>query len=624
MRPHPAPRGAAPRLQVELHDLRLGRPGQGREGDRGGGGLGPEALRPARHPLPDLEREEPARQPGGVRAPRRLLLRADRRRRVRPLPAAPARVERDGLRRPDHADGRGARALPGGPREVAEGLPLRPRGRVPGHEPRAVPAPAAARRRARQRLRGRRSRPVDLRVPRRRHPQHPRVRARLRRRPDDRSGAELPLDQRDPARGQLRDRQQPRAQAEEPLQRSRRRRSCPRDRGGGRARRGALRRRRDRRPGGRGSGRLRDRRLLPHQRAVAGAGGRARPPGDPVPGDRRPALLRARRDQGRGRLPPGHRQPLRRRLARPHRQPPAPRHRRRVDRPHPGLRGRAGHLALRGARPGRRRRRGRCAAQGRAALPHAHAVPDGGRARATGARAAGEGPRAHRLRRGARGRADGRGAGPPGEPDGARRRRPRVPGGFRRADALGVPPADLPLLRPGRARRGAEPRHAHDAAQRQGPRVSGGVPRRHGGRRLPARALARGAGARGGAPARLRRPHACAGAPDAHPCGDPFALGLAGLPAAEPVPGGASAGRGRARAAATTTSWSGYGAPRQSLAPSTGTAPDLSTGDNVRHSTLGEGVVVRIEGDGTVTVRFAQDGAERRLMLDYAPLEKVL
>ena len=72
------------------------------------------------------------------------------------------------------------------------------------------------------------------------------------------------------------------------------------------------------------------------------------------------------------------------------------------------------------------------------------------------------------------------------------------------------------------------------------------------------------------------------------------------------------------------TSWSGYGAPRQSLAPSTGTAPDLSTGDNVRHSTLGEGVVVRIEGDGTVTVRFAQDGAERRLMLDYAPLEKIL
>ena len=70
-------------------------------------------------------------------------------------------------------------------------------------------------------------------------------------------------------------------------------------------------------------------------------------------------------------------------------------------------------------------------------------------------------------------------------------------------------------------------------------------------------------------------------------------------------------------------SWTGYNAPRASQAP-TGPAPDLSTGDSVRHSTLGEGVVVRIEGDGIVTVRFAQDGAERRLMLDYAPLEKVV
>jgi superfamily I DNA/RNA helicase len=51
--------------------------------------------------------------------------------------------------------------------------------------------------------------------------------------------------------------------------------------------------------------------------------------------------------------------------------------------------------------------------------------------------------------------------------------------------------------------------------------------------------------------------------------------------------------------------------------------PTLSTGDSVRHNTLGEGVVVRIEAGGVVTVRFANDGAERRLMLDYAPLEKI-
>ncbi|MDQ3823767.1 MAG: UvrD-helicase domain-containing protein [Actinomycetota bacterium] len=51
--------------------------------------------------------------------------------------------------------------------------------------------------------------------------------------------------------------------------------------------------------------------------------------------------------------------------------------------------------------------------------------------------------------------------------------------------------------------------------------------------------------------------------------------------------------------------------------------PALSTGDSVRHGTLGEGVVTRIEPGGVVTVRFADDGAERRLMLDYAPLEKL-
>jgi DNA helicase-2/ATP-dependent DNA helicase PcrA len=70
-------------------------------------------------------------------------------------------------------------------------------------------------------------------------------------------------------------------------------------------------------------------------------------------------------------------------------------------------------------------------------------------------------------------------------------------------------------------------------------------------------------------------------------------------------------------------SWSGYGAPAQSrVAPRTD-VPALATGDSVRHGTLGEGVVVGIEAGGVVTVRFATDGSERRLMLDYAPLEKL-
>jgi DNA helicase-2/ATP-dependent DNA helicase PcrA len=68
------------------------------------------------------------------------------------------------------------------------------------------------------------------------------------------------------------------------------------------------------------------------------------------------------------------------------------------------------------------------------------------------------------------------------------------------------------------------------------------------------------------------------------------------------------------------SSWTGYGAPTVTVRRD---VPSLSTGDSVRHTTLGEGVVTAIAPDGIVTVRFANDGVERRLMLEYAPLEKV-
>jgi ATP-dependent DNA helicase UvrD/PcrA len=67
-------------------------------------------------------------------------------------------------------------------------------------------------------------------------------------------------------------------------------------------------------------------------------------------------------------------------------------------------------------------------------------------------------------------------------------------------------------------------------------------------------------------------------------------------------------------------SWASYGA--RTIAPRTD-VPDLATGDTVRHGTLGEGIVTRIEPGGVVTVRFADDGAERRLVLEYAPLERI-
>jgi ATP-dependent DNA helicase UvrD/PcrA len=68
-------------------------------------------------------------------------------------------------------------------------------------------------------------------------------------------------------------------------------------------------------------------------------------------------------------------------------------------------------------------------------------------------------------------------------------------------------------------------------------------------------------------------------------------------------------------------SWSGYGergAPQPQASPVL-----LATGDSVRHASLGEGIVTAVEPGGIVTIRFEGDGTERRLMVDYAPLEKL-
>jgi len=50
--------------------------------------------------------------------------------------------------------------------------------------------------------------------------------------------------------------------------------------------------------------------------------------------------------------------------------------------------------------------------------------------------------------------------------------------------------------------------------------------------------------------------------------------------------------------------------------------PTLEIGDDVVHASFGEGVVTGVEPGGVVVVRFASDGAERKLMADYAPIRK--
>ena len=246
-----------------------------------------------------------------------------------PLRAPHARGQLDGLRRPADAHRQRARAVRGRSPPLPRALPLDPRRRVPGHEPRPVPAAAAARRGGREPDRRRRRGPVDLRLPRGRGPQHPRVHDRLQGCARRQARAELPLDGDDSRGRQRGDLAQHGPARQEPLVRPRRGREDPRRRTRGRARRGPLRRRRDR-----GADRpardepRRDRGLLPDQRPQPGAGGHPGPLRAALPGDRRDEVLRARRDQGRHRLPAADGQSGRRGELLPRDQLAAPRDRR--------------------------------------------------------------------------------------------------------------------------------------------------------------------------------------------------------------------------------------------------------------------------------------------------------
>jgi DNA helicase II / ATP-dependent DNA helicase PcrA len=85
----------------------------------------------------------------------------------------------------------------------------------------------------------------------------------------------------------------------------------------------------------------------------------------------------------------------------------------------------------------------------------------------------------------------------------------------------------------------------------------------------------------------------------------------------------------------SATTWGGGGArfgrrggsgAGDRLAPPARREPDpgksYSVGDDVVHPTMGEGVVIGVEPAGLIVVRFSGDGSERKLMAEYAPLEK--
>ena len=70
-------------------------------------------------------------------------------------------------------------------------------------------------------------------------------------------------------------------------------------------------------------------------------------------------------------------------------------------------------------------------------------------------------------------------------------------------------------------------------------------------------------------------------------------------------------------------SWAGARAASAEAAPMADNAGAVfHTGEDVIHASLGEGVVIGTEPGGIVVVRFAEDGKERKLMADYAPIRK--
>jgi DNA helicase-2/ATP-dependent DNA helicase PcrA len=69
-------------------------------------------------------------------------------------------------------------------------------------------------------------------------------------------------------------------------------------------------------------------------------------------------------------------------------------------------------------------------------------------------------------------------------------------------------------------------------------------------------------------------------------------------------------------------SWNAPAGPEPAQPVDPSPALEMQTGDDVVHASFGDGVVTAVEPGGVVVVRFSDDGTERKLMADYAPIRK--
>jgi len=92
--------------------------------------------------------------------------------------------------------------------------------------------------------------------------------------------------------------------------------------------------------------------------------------------------------------------------------------------------------------------------------------------------------------------------------------------------------------------------------------------------------------------------------------------------------GAVNAGAARiARGASTRGSWYQGGATdpapgRGGIRETVSTAARFRLGEDVVHAAFGDGVVTGVEPGGVIVVRFADDGSERKLMAEYAPVSR--
>src|SRR5664280_2490061 len=504
-----------------LRRLRLRRPARRREARHEGSRPAREVGHAAPDPVADLagqERGDPARR---LPAPFRRLFGIASRRHFPRVRESAAGFQGSRLRRSPHpvdaTRGHAGRRA----RVAAEEHPASPRGRISGHEPRPGEARAAHRGEGRKSLRRRRRGPVHLPLARCGRVEHPGVHARL---PDGEDGpprAELPLDGADPEgreRGRGREPPPPRQDAEGHEDGGREGASRRLRRGARRGEGDRLpdRRRAARAPGFRGGG------VVPDERAVARLRGRAPALEHAVHPRGRDEVLRARRDQGRARIPAPRGEPGRRRVVPKGRQRAGAGHRRGHEGGGRGRRGRARRLAPRGARvpaPGSHRAREEGADRIPGARHEAARVRYRGGNRRRGRRGAHAGGDRSREALREFPRPAGRGAAREPRRAAGRRAGARARGLVRRRGGRPVR-RRLPRRRdtPGRRRRrGRKEGHPpHHAPRGQGPRVRRRVPRGLRGRLASPRVVeGRRRPVRGGAPPRVCRDDPRERAPDA-------------------------------------------------------------------------------------------------------------